>query len=163
MHIGMENTGLGVAFDSEGNLWTSSNNRVLEFRPPFSTGMQPSLEIGQPDFTSTAWVGGLGGLNAPGHPAFDSAGNLWIPDSGNNRVLEFASSHPTSGGLVTGADPSLGGFQYIEVAVALVVAGAGGAYLLLLNRSDRKTRQAGNSLNVRFPYGFIANERVRVA
>jgi sugar lactone lactonase YvrE len=146
-HIGAENTGLGVAFDSEGDLWVSSNSRILEFRPPFSNGMQPSLEIGQPDFTSTAWVGGLGGLSVPGHPAFDSSGNLWIPDSGNNRVLEFASSHPASDGIVTGGDPSAGSLQYIEAAIMLVVAGAGGAYLLLLGRSERKTRQPGNLPN----------------
>ena len=45
----------GVAFDSSGNLWVSdtSNNRVLEYSPPFSNGMPASLVLGAKDFTST--------------------------------------------------------------------------------------------------------------
>ena len=39
----------GIIFDKSGNLWIadSCNNRVLEFVPPFSTGMSASLTLGQ--------------------------------------------------------------------------------------------------------------------
>jgi len=45
-----------VAFDSSGRLFVSDsgNSRTLVFAPPFSNGMNASLVIGQPDFTSAA-------------------------------------------------------------------------------------------------------------
>jgi len=89
---------VGVAFDSSGNLWVTDSlaNRVLEFTPPFSSGMEAALVIGQPDFTSS--VGGLSsgalsltynGTYAYANAAFDPAGNLWVADTGNNRVVGF--------------------------------------------------------------------------
>ncbi len=92
----------GMAFDSSGDLWVSDpyDNRVLEFKPPFSTGMAASLELGQPGFTTTTT--NQGGLSAtslyfPYQPAFDSSGNLWISDGNNSRVLEFKP--PFSNGM----------------------------------------------------------------
>jgi len=82
----------GAAFDQSGDLWIadSGNNRVLEFKPPFSTGMRASLVLGQSDFTARS--GGEGGrntLHVPSGLAFDSSGDLWALDSGDNRVLEY--------------------------------------------------------------------------
>ena len=47
-----------AVFDSSGNLWVgdSHHSRVIEFKPPFSTGMDASLVIGQPDFKSSKQV-----------------------------------------------------------------------------------------------------------
>ena len=102
-----------VAFDSKGDLWVSdnSNNRVLEFEPPFSTGEAASLVIGQTSLTGTGDASPAGGLFGPTGIAFDPSGNLWVVDSGNNRVLEFKS--PFSNGelasLVIG-QPTFGGY-----------------------------------------------------
>lgn len=88
----------GLAFDSAGNLWVadSGNGRVLEYRPPFSTGMAASLELGQPAasaFTSQGCAGPGGttanSLCSPTGLAFDASGDLWVADWGNGRVLEF--------------------------------------------------------------------------
>lgn len=97
----------GVAFDSSGDLWTvdSGNSRVLEFKPPFSTGMAASLELGQPAssaFTSSspndnAVRPTASTLDLPAGIALDSAGNLWISDTGNSRVLQYAA--PFSNGM----------------------------------------------------------------
>jgi sugar lactone lactonase YvrE len=86
-------------FDKKGNLWIADggNNRVLEFEPPFSTGMAPSLVIGQPDFTSSSAAATQNGFNFPTEPAFDKSGDLWVADIGNNRVLEF--KHPFHNGM----------------------------------------------------------------
>lgn len=88
----------GLAFDSSGNLWVSdsTNARVLEFKTPFSNGENASIVLGRNNFTTgnsndatpsastlNSAIGGLGGLT------FDSSGNLWVTDSGWNRVLEF--------------------------------------------------------------------------
>jgi parallel beta-helix repeat protein len=85
----------GLAFDSFGNLWVvdyqvyDQNNRVLRFSPPFTNGMNASLVIGQPDFTTRDYATTQSGLRAPLDVAFDSFGNLWVADLANNRVLKF--------------------------------------------------------------------------
>jgi hypothetical protein len=86
--------GLPLASDSAGNLWVgdSYNNRLLEFQPPFSNGMNASTVIGQEDFTASAGATTRDGLSGPGHPVFDSSGSLWVTDFYNNRLLEFTTT-----------------------------------------------------------------------
>jgi hypothetical protein len=83
-----------VAFDHSDNLWVYDGRsfRVLEFKPPFSNGMGASLVIGQQDFNSSLFATTQNGFQDPGHLAFDSSGNLWVPDFENNRILEFSST-----------------------------------------------------------------------
>lgn len=85
-----------VAFDRGGDLWVSDsiNNRVLEYLKPFSNGMNPSVVIGQPDFSSTACVNGTNDATdsticSPWGIAFDSSNNMFLADNGNSRILEF--------------------------------------------------------------------------
>ncbi len=82
---------IGIAFDSSGSLWVADhdNDRVLEFKPPFSTGMPASLVIGQKDFDHGLPGRSTDGLIAPVAVYFDHSGNLWVLDGGNGRVLEF--------------------------------------------------------------------------
>jgi sugar lactone lactonase YvrE len=82
----------GIAFDTSGNLWVSDtdNNRVLRYSSPFSNGERANLVIGQSAFTTDAFSATQTGLNGPAGIAFDSTGNLWLSDIGNNRVLRFA-------------------------------------------------------------------------
>lgn len=86
-----------VAFDSKGNLWAvdTSNNRVLEYKPPYIFGEAASLVIGQTSLTGTTDTSSSGGLFGPTGIAFDPSGNLWVTDQGNNRVLEFKSPFST--------------------------------------------------------------------
>ncbi|MHB9161288.1 MAG: hypothetical protein ACYC6W_10470, partial [Nitrosotalea sp.] len=35
-------------------------------------------------------------LNRPNYVAFDSAGNLWVADSNNNRILMYPKATPTA-------------------------------------------------------------------
>jgi len=109
------NLGTTIVFDSSGNLWTSYFNRLMAFRPPFAPGIRtfPSVEIGQPNFTAIAWLGGQAGLFNPGQPAFDSHGNLWVPDTNNNRVLEFVANSGAGTAGQSSLDPSA-----MELAVA---------------------------------------------
>ena len=91
---------VGLAFDHVGSLWIVDrlNNRVLEFKPPFVSGESASLVIGQPDMNSTAPSVTQSGFLQPESVAFDSGGNLWVVDEGNNRALEFTSSSLVSNG-----------------------------------------------------------------
>ncbi len=80
------------------------NNRVLAFQNPDSLGVcttsgastcgfASKLVIGQRDLFSTLPQGPGGGLSAgltyPSALAVDSSGNLYVADSGNNRILRF--------------------------------------------------------------------------
>jgi uncharacterized protein (TIGR03437 family) len=72
-----------------------SNHRVVRFPAPFDHPgrTDPDLVYGQPNFNSrTAPAASAGSLNHPRALAFDSAGNLWVADSGNHRVLRFAAT-----------------------------------------------------------------------
>lgn len=80
-----------ITFDHSGNLWISDsdNNRLLEFQPPFFNGMKASIVLGQQNFTASFDNTTRNGLSYPGQVAFDSLGNLWVPDGGNGRILEY--------------------------------------------------------------------------
>jgi sugar lactone lactonase YvrE len=95
------NSPAAIAFDLKGDLWIADydNDRVLEFKPPFRTGMNASLVIGKPDFTHTLYpyiINWYPSANAapnrfafPMALAFDPSGDLWVSDTYYNRVVEF--------------------------------------------------------------------------
>jgi sugar lactone lactonase YvrE len=72
----------------------ASNNRVLGYSSisALTNGAASNIVIGQPDlFTTTCNVYGrtAQSLCSPQGVAVDALGNLWVADSGNNRVLDF--------------------------------------------------------------------------
>jgi sugar lactone lactonase YvrE len=80
------------ALDASGNLYVSDsgNCRVLEFAAPLTIGEAASLVIGEPDFdTACAGVTNASTLSRTGGVTLDKNGNLWVADSGNNRILKF--------------------------------------------------------------------------
>jgi sugar lactone lactonase YvrE len=73
-----------------------SNDRVLGYSSisALSNGAAASIVIGQPDFfttTSNTYGRTAQSLSSPNGVAVDSSGNLWVADSGNNRVLEYST------------------------------------------------------------------------
>ena len=95
---------LGLAVNPlTGDLYVADfgNNRVVRFLSPFANParIEPDAVFGQPNFTTrTAGATSGSSLNQPRSVAFDSAGNLWIADTGNQRVVRFAAgvlSNPT--------------------------------------------------------------------
>jgi len=73
-----------VATDAQGNAYLSSGNCVFKL----SSGGTLTLVAGnsRPGFSGDGGPAVNAQLNAPQGMAFDSAGNLYIADSGNNRV-----------------------------------------------------------------------------
>ncbi|MBZ5608046.1 MAG: NHL repeat-containing protein [Acidobacteriia bacterium] len=103
-----------VATDKNGNLYVidAGNNRILRYPAPLAqTGdlLTVDLVLGQGDLNGrapnagqsapsdrTLAFGTSAGIFRAGL-AFDSQGNLWVSDPGNNRVLRFPSSALQSG------------------------------------------------------------------
>lgn len=94
------NSPSGLAVDPiTGNLYVADvgNNRVVRFPAPFAnqSNVDPDTVYGQPDFTKRAAnTGGVSNktMGVPRAVACDSKGNLWVSDTGNNRVLRFPAA-----------------------------------------------------------------------
>jgi len=85
---------VGVALDGSNNLYVADtgNNRVLEYDTPITSDTTADRVFGQPDFTTSGSnAGGLSAtsLSFPEGVAIDSTDNLYVADTGNNRVLEY--------------------------------------------------------------------------
>ena len=98
----------GICFDASGSLWVadSMNNRALRFSEPYNMKPDADLVLGQQDMTTSIpnyFSLGPKSLNYPTDVAGNEEGNLFVCDSGNNRVLEFL--YPQTGG---GADRVFG-------------------------------------------------------
>ena len=102
----------GVAVDSAGRLYISdtANSRVLGYAAPLATGGARADQVFGQHGSFSAATCNLGGVSAdslclPTAVAADRAGNLYVGDSGNYRVLEYdnpPSLHSTTAGLVFG-------------------------------------------------------------
>lgn len=111
------------------------NNRILGFRDARSVGtdarnilnQKADLVIGQPDLLRTqinypngdATLPSDSGLNQPGGLALDGAGNLFVADSQNGRILRFAApfAQPvlSGAGVAQKANLVLGQSDFVSV------------------------------------------------
>ena len=111
---------LGVAVDpTSGNLYVADfgDNRVVRFPSPFAnaTRIEPDAVYGQANFTAVAAGLSNSAMSGPRSVACDAAGNLWVSDSGNNRILRFAASTLNSPAPVA-ADTVIGQPDFVSGA-----------------------------------------------
>ncbi|HLJ46580.1 MAG TPA: hypothetical protein VKU01_11265 [Bryobacteraceae bacterium] len=123
-----------LVVDGAGNLYVadSGNNRIVRYPTPFqqtTSLLAIDLIIGQKDFASRSRNEGQsapnertlalttgGGQGLISGLVFDSSGNLWISDPGNNRVLRYpASSLSTS--FEPSADTVLGQPDFVSTSL----------------------------------------------
>ena len=125
---------VSMAVDQRGALYVpdSFNNRVLRYDDPFGSDARADQVWGQSDFSGmmcnqgtfdsataeTLCFHSRSNRFEPGHygagVALDSSGNLWVADSGNNRVLRFPIRN-NSGEISKRADLVLGQSDFERV------------------------------------------------
>ena len=116
-----------MAVDANGALYAPDyfNNRVLRYDDPFTTDAKADAVWGQRDFSGI--VCNQGEIDEPSAQTLcfhsitnayhvsgvevDAQGNLWVADSGNNRVLRFRA---TTSGVAEQADLVLGQEDFNE-------------------------------------------------
>jgi len=88
--------------DTTGRLWVADtdNNRVVWFNNAASkaNGANADGVIGQSNFTNQGAAVTSTGMNKPSAVVTSQDGALWVADTGNNRVLRFASAAALSSG-----------------------------------------------------------------
>ena len=84
---------VGMEFDDTNRLIVADrgNNRVLRYDTILATASVATLVLGQPNFTSHTVGVSTAQLAAPSDVAIDSSGNVWVADTGNNRVVRFST------------------------------------------------------------------------
>ena len=115
-----------MAGDAQGNLYVPDafNNRVLKYVSPFTTDGVADEVWGQTGFTGNLCNQGASAPTAStlcftvttfsaGGVALDAAGNLWVADNRNNRVLRFPKD-PGSGIIAKTADLVLGQPNFVS-------------------------------------------------
>ena len=135
------------ALDSSGNVYVADylNNRVVVFTP---SGTLLSVYGQGGSFTSgVANYGGsisAGGMNGPYGIALDASDNLYVTDTGNNRILVFASGSTTAtrvygqgGDFTSGAVNSGGSVSpaALDLPAGLTLDGSGGLFAADFNNN----------------------------
>jgi sugar lactone lactonase YvrE len=84
---------LGMAFDASNNAWVANvnQNTLIQFTPA------QLASSGGP--TANVRISASGdSLSSPAVPAFDRAGNLWVPNQTSNKVVMFSPAQVSSSG-----------------------------------------------------------------
>ncbi|MBN1139472.1 MAG: DUF11 domain-containing protein [Anaerolineae bacterium] len=143
----------GVAVDSEGNLYVADtgHHRVLEFDAPLTNGQAASRVLGQGGSFTTGGPN-QGDLSAdtlyyPMDVAVDAAGNLYVADNANHRVLEYntpLAGDPTAdrvfgqGGSFNTQTPNKGGLSADSLNLPTAVAISADSVLYIADTSNHR-------------------------
>lgn len=107
----------GLWVDEGGRLWVADegNNRVIWYDNAYAiTSNQPDANgvLGQPDFISNSDQLTQNGLYGPCDLVTDAAGNLWVIDAGNHRIIRYNTAALKTNGA--NADGVLGQADFLS-------------------------------------------------
>jgi uncharacterized protein (TIGR03437 family) len=138
----------GLAFTGTNGLLVSDlvHNRVLYFPFPangtFAAGTNNGLAatkvFGQPDFKTVTAGDTDATFNSPHHIACDSSGQLYVADSGNNRILIFGD--PNSSQTAAAAQPSILSINSLASPEGIYVNPTTGEIWVANTRNDTAVR-----------------------
>ena len=101
------NSAWGLAMDAAGKLWVSDPeaNRLVAFAnaATAATGATMSIVLGQQNFTDNSPALSQTRLNSPRAIVIDAAGDLYVADRNNHRVLRFNSIATKTSGAAANA------------------------------------------------------------
>jgi sugar lactone lactonase YvrE len=127
------NSPTGVAFDGKGDLFAAdpTNNRVVEYTPSSPTSYPRTGTV----VAGTGGAGsGLSQLSGPNGVAVDAAGDLFVADSLNNRVVEYAynaatGSYPAAGKVVAGTGTAGSGLTQLSDPQGIALDASGDLFV----------------------------------
>jgi trimeric autotransporter adhesin len=149
--------GVGVAVDSAGNVFVADPNFSQISKVAAGSGVS-TIVAGIPGFNESGGFSGDNGpatsaeLNLPYGVAVDSAGNLYIADTGNNRVRKVAA---VSGTIATVAGNGTAGYSgdndpataaELNSPEAVEVDNAGNLYIVDTNNNRIRKVAAGTGI-----------------
>ncbi len=140
-----------VAVDSAGNLYVADgpNNRVLQYNNPLGTDAIADRVYGQVDFTGQIpnLFATASNLRNPQGVAIDAAGNLYVSDTGFNRVVAYRDTPAGDtvadfvfgqGGSFTMAVPNNGGVSADSVSNVAGLAADSAGSLYVVDRNNNR-------------------------
>ena len=139
------------------------NNRVLEYNAPFSTGESASVVLGQAVFTTTTSDTTGTTMNAPNAVAVDAAGNLYVSDAFNCRVLQFTPPFTTGMSATLAVGQPSGANNLTTRDCAVTATGLGNTFALAVDSSgDLWVSDSFRSRILKYPAPIVAGETATV-
>jgi sugar lactone lactonase YvrE len=141
-----------VFVDSAERLWVAdtTNNRVLRWDSADAalSGQPATVVLGQPNFTTSTAGTSATKMAYPEGIFVDAAGNLWVADSGNNRVLRFFDAANKPSGAA--ADSVLGQPDLVTATPAMSATGLAAPNSIVGSGTTLWISDSGNNRVLRF-------------
>ncbi|MGA8102850.1 MAG: choice-of-anchor D domain-containing protein, partial [Candidatus Acidiferrales bacterium] len=137
----------GVAVDSAGDLFIADNDNNRIRMVDAATGIITTVAgDGAGSYSGDNGPATSGGIHGPFDVVLDSAGNLYIADSGDNRIRKVSTVSTNFGQVHVGANGTQNVFLTIDTALTLSSVQASGDDSVLSNSCALNTPLSANTM-----------------